>query len=76
MYVREHPTKVVQCVVHSLPQRHSRLQLRLEGVLHMAEHVARAGQSERHGAQFAEDLVPLTHTGPLLSYGDAGKDFG
>ena len=74
--VREHPTEVIERVVHSLAQRDSGLKLRLKGMLHVAKHVASTGQNERHGAQLTEDLVPFPHAGPLLGDWDAGEDLG
>ena len=50
------------------------LQLRLKGVLHVAEHVAGARQSEGHSAQLTKDLMSLLHAGPLLSHWNAGND--
>ena len=42
----------------------------------MAEEVSRAGQRERHRAQLAQDLVPLSNTRPFLIDRDARQDLG
>ena len=74
--ILEEPLEVVECAVDTFAQGYSRLELRLQRVLHVVEHITRSWQGKRYGTQLAKHFVPFAHTSALLDEGDAGKYFG
>ena len=66
------PPEVLKGLVDALGEGDSRLACRGQGVLHLAEEVARPWHGKGHAAKFPQDLVPLLDGRAFLRERNAG----